>query len=212
MPFTTDRDLLALQPTLFREVAWLAQTLHRGTLRIEAGELIAVTGAFPAAVAPGHVAVLDDRPLEIAAITSPTSLTVSLSRAAVDDPVIPPADTANLSGSIATFAPQIRIIHDQLLRMLGLAPSQQAIDPLAPTESAIVNPRDLWLVEALGTLHLIYTSASATLAPDSALAQRAAHYQQRFAEERWRARALLDLNNDGLADTTRALNTLHLAR
>lgn len=212
MPFTTDRDLLALQPNLCREVAWLAQTLYRGTVKIESGQLIAVTGSFPASIAPGHIAVIDDRPLEIVSVTSSTGLTVSLTRTAPDAPAIPPADTGNLPGSIVTFAPQIAIIHDLLLRMFGLEASRRTIDPLAPDESAILNPRDLWLVEALGALHLIYTSASATLTPDSALAQRAAHYHQRFTRERWRARALIDLDSDGLANATRTLSTLHFER
>jgi hypothetical protein len=210
--FAQDRNLLLLAPSLFRDVAWLSQTLHRGTLNIASGQLITATGTFAAAIQPGHIAVLDERPLEITAITSPTSLTVSLIRADPAEPIIPPADSSNAPGAIATFAPQIGLIHDQLLRMLDLEPAQQAIDPLAPTEASILNPRDLALVESLGALHLIYATASATLTHDTALVQRAAYFHDRFTKERWRARALLDLNNDGRADTTRALRTLHLTR
>lgn len=212
MPFTTSHALLSLQPNLCREVVYLAQTLHRGTVKIESGQLVAVTGTFPASIAPGHIALCGDLPLEVVSITGPTSLTVSLTRASPDAPVIPPADTANLTGSIVTFDPQIAVIHGLLLRSLGLDLSQQSIDPLAPGESAILNPRDLGLVEALGTLHLLYTAASATLAPDSALAQRAAHYHERFAQARWRARALIDLDGDGLADATRTLRATPLTR
>lgn len=212
MPFTTSHALLSIQPNLCREVVYLAQTLHRGTVKVASGQLVAVTGAFPASIAPDQIALAGDLPLGIVSITGSTSLTVSLTRASPDAPVIPPADTANLTGSIVTFDPQIAVIHGLLLRALGLDPSQQAVDPLAPGESAILNPGDLALVEALGTLHLIYASASATLAPDSALAQRTAHYHDRFARERWRARALIDLDGDGLADATRTLNTPPLTR
>lgn len=212
MPFVTSDTLLTLQPNLCREVAYLAQTLHRGTVKIDAGQLVAVTGAFPASVAPGQIAIVGDLPLGIVSVTSSTSLTVSLTRPAPDAPAIPPADTANLTGSIVTFAPQIAVIHDLLLRALGLGPAEQTVDPLAPGESAVLNPDDLALVEALGTLHLIYSTASASLAPDSALAQRAAHYHDRFARERWRARALIDLDGDGLADATRTVRTPPVSR
>lgn len=97
--------------------------------------------------------------------------------------------------------------------MLGITPtSATPTTPDAVLESQILNPRDLTLVESLGALHLIYSAASAALSEDSPQAQRARMYQQRFASERWRARAEIDLDNDGLADAVRTLNVSHLLR
>ena len=213
MPFITDRDLLALQPSLFREVSYLSQTLLRATLAVASGQLTISGGAaFPASVHVGHVALVGDRAMEITAITSSTSLAVSLTRAEPDGSVIAPPAIADTPGSIATFGPQIGIIHHQLLRMLGLEASERAIDPFAPGEASVLNPRDLAMVEAVGTLHLIYTAAAAVTASESPLSARAAHYKERFSQERWRARAIIDTDGDGRADAVRTVNVLRMTR
>ena len=205
--------LMPLSQQLFREVAFLAQTLFRATLKVQSGQLVIIGGGtFPASIQPGHVAMLGERPLEIVSITSSTSLTVSLTRAHAAGQVLVPADTADLPGSIATFDPQIGIIHQQILRMLGLEAARQTLDADGPGESAVLNPADLSLVETLGSLHLIYSAAAAALTVDSPLATRAAHFRERFAQERWRARAIIDLDADGRADTVRTLNVIRLTR
>lgn len=211
MPFITDRDLLVLQPSLFREISYLSQTLLRGSMHVESGQLMqSGTLDFPSSIQPGQVALVGDRPLEIVERSTSSSLTVSLTRAEPGGDVIAPPDIADAPSSIVTFAPQIAIIHHQLLRMLGLDTAEQSIDPDAPSESAILNPRDLALVEAVGTLHLLYSTAAAALSTDSPLAARAAYYRERFAHERWRARAIIDTDGDGRADAVRAMNTVRL--
>jgi hypothetical protein len=212
MPFAQDRDLLALHPTLFREVSFLAQTLFRGTVQIASGQLTLSTGSFPASIQPGHVAVIDDRPVEIIGITGSTSLAVSLLRAAPDGPAITPPNIAPSPGLIATFDPQIAIIHAQVLRMLALEPAQQMLDPLAPGEAAVLNPRDLAPAEALGALHLVYSAAAAPIGAGTLLGGRATDFAERFARERWRARAIIDTDGDGRADAVRTLNITHLSR
>jgi hypothetical protein len=95
--------------------------------------------------------------------------------------------------------------------MLGIT-SDLITGPGIVSESSILNPADLTLVECLGALHLIYSAASAALADTSPLAQRARMYQERFAKERWRARARIDLDGDGIADAERSLAISHLVR
>lgn len=212
MPFISDRDLLALQPGLLGEVAWLAQTLYRGAVRVEAGRLIALTGSFGPAIRPGHIALAGEQPLEITALVSPTQLEVSLTRAAPDGPAIAPPDAPQSSGLVATFDPQIALAHHQVLRLLGLEPSRQAIDPDSPGESAVLNPRDLWMLEAAAALHLVYAAAAASLSAPSTLAMRADLFRRRFVEERARARAILDTNLDSRADAVRSPGALRLRR
>ncbi len=213
--FTTDRDLLALEPNLFRDISWLAQTLcfgagslSGGTLTLD-GPILAGTG-----VGAGNVVVVDRTPMEVLTAPAADTLTVSLSRPDPAGPPIIPADRTGVPVVIITFAPQLALVHRQLLAMLGIRDGSPT-PPIAPDtaiESQIVNPRDLALVETLGALHLIYSAASAALPETSPQAQRARMYQERFAKERWRARADIDLNNDGLADATRTLNISHLLR
>jgi hypothetical protein len=96
--------------------------------------------------------------------------------------------------------------------MLGLEPSQTTLDGWAPGEASVLNPRDLALVEALGVLHLIYSSAAAPLGDGNTLAARAEHFRDRFAHERWRARAIIDTDGDGRADAVRSMSVGVLRR
>ncbi|MEZ6233768.1 MAG: hypothetical protein R3B68_06225 [Phycisphaerales bacterium] len=211
--FTKDRDLLALEPALFRDVAWIAQRLVRGTGTIAGTTLTLATADTTleaAGVTTGHVLSYDNVALEVVERLSATTATVSRPRPDPDDPPIPPAPSAaNLLAEITTFAPQIAIIHDQLLRMLGIDPA----DPGAEiTETNITNPRSLILPEALGALHLIYTAAAAPQRRDGPLAERADMYRRRYAQERQRTVVRLDLDNDAIADATRRFSVAQLLR
>jgi hypothetical protein len=112
---------------------------------------------------------------------------------------------------IATFAPQIALVHAQVLRMLGIEPGAPA-SPGSVTESSITNSASLTLVESLGALHLIYTAAAALSGPASVLGARADQYRRRFSEERRLAAATIDLNGDGLPDATRRMNVFQFTR
>ena len=209
--FATDRDLLALEPNLFRDVSFLAQTLAVTTGTLAAG-VLALDDPLPdAAVSPGYVVVLDRTPLEILSITDPSTLVVSLTRPDPSGPQILPLNRAGAPVSITTFQPQLAIIHRQLLAMLGIAPAGASGPGIIP-ESAILNPRDLTPAECFGALNLIYSAAAAPLSDTSPQAQRARMYQDRFAQERWRARAEIDLDGDQVAEATRTLNVSHLQR
>jgi hypothetical protein len=211
--FSADRHLLSLEPNLFRDVAFLAQTLALTSGSLSAGTLTlddpVPTG--PGAVERGGVALVGRTALEILTVSSSTSLIVSLSRPDPTGPQILPANRAADPVAITSFRPQLAIIHRQLLAMLGINPDA-APAPGIVTEADILNPQDLSLVESLGALHLIYSAAAAALSDTSPQARRAEMYRQRFNEERWRARAEIDLNADGAADATRTLNVSHLVR
>jgi hypothetical protein len=209
--FSHDRDLLAIEPNLFRDVGWLSQTIAQTTGTLSAGTLTLADAVPTGAVEPGMVCVVGRAPLEILAVPDTSTLTLSLTRIAIDGPQLIPADRADAAVAISTFTPQRALIHAQLLRMLGIT-SDLITGPGIVSESSILNPADLTLVECLGALHLIYSAASAALADTSPLAQRARMYQERFAKERWRARARIDLDGDGIADAERSLAISHLVR
>jgi hypothetical protein len=210
--FATDRDLLALEPSLFRDIAWTGQRLLSCSGDV-AGTTLTITpsGAdFAAAgIAPGHIALVNGTAYEVVEVLTGTTATISRLRTDPAGPVIPPDEGTGLPVSISTFAPQLRTVHDQLLRLLDIEPS----DPAAlPNESSITNTRALILIESLTALHLIFTAAAALAAPGSTLWHRVAHYRQRITEERPHVAALLDLDSDGLPDATRRLSTFALLR
>ena len=209
--FSSDRDLLSLEPNLFRDISFLAQTLALTSGSLSAGTLT-LTDPIPAStVGPGNVALIGRTPMEILAAPSPDTLVLSLTRPDPTGPQIIPADRATDSVAIVSFRPQLSIIHRQLLAMLAIAPDAQPAIGVV-TEQSITNPRDLTLVESLGALHLIYAAASSTLPESAPASQRARSYLDRFNRERWRARAHIDLNNDGLPDAQRTLSILHITR
>lgn len=218
MPFSTDRDLLALEPNLFRDVAWSAQTrLSANDAAVASTTLTSASSDFAAArIAPGMIALVNDAPLEIVSVDSPTTLTVSRLRDDPSDDAIAPLPVA-LGGAlrIATFGPQREIVHRQLLTALGLDPApadagQPASD--RPTAAQVVNPRDLALVESLGALHLILSAAAALVGESSTLWTRAALHRDRFDHARRRLAAQLDLDQDGVADAIRHITVVHLTR
>ncbi len=223
MPFATDRDLLILEPNLFRDVQWTAQRLISATATVSGTTLTASGVDFAASgVEAGAVAIVDGVPVEVVSRTSATVLVVSRPRVGLDDAAIPPSPSTSKTLTIHTFRPQIELVHQQVLRMVGIDPFEPAAQVAAGgggalTEAAILNPRALRLVEALGTLHLIFAGASAiggigSTGPDTPIALRARFYRERFDEARRRAAVRIDTDGDGIADATRYLNLMQLAR
>lgn len=212
--FITDRDLLVLEPNLFRDVGWLGQRLCDGTATVSGTALTLTSSpsAGDAGVTAGHVVVIGGLALEVLARTGPTSLTISKLRADPGDPAITPGAIGVTSAQVWTLAPQIAVAHGQILRLLGIEPGASPALPGQATESQIVRPRSLWLLEALLTLNLVYASAAALSGADSPVAQRAEHYRQRAAAERARAVAYLDTNGDGQAEVARYVGVACLSR
>jgi hypothetical protein len=152
------------------------------------------------------VVVLGGVPLEVTAVTSGTGLEVSRLRASVDDAVLPPGDGSGVSFTLVSFAPQLAIVHRQLLGMLGLD------RPDGPGEEVVVDASTLAHAEALGALHLVYAAASALSGPSSALGARAAMYADMFSRARQTLAVGLDLDGDGVVDATRRPALMQLVR
>lgn len=210
--FTTDRDLLPLEPSLFRDVAWSGQRLlaQEGSI---VGNTLTLLGTDLAAlgVTTGHVVTISGTPYEVIARPTSTTLTISRPRAFPTDPILPPSPGTELAVEITTFAPQRALAHAHLRRAAGLDPAGST-NPGAVTTAHVLNQSDAALAEALAALHLIF-SAAAILTPDSSpLNQRAAAYALRARAELRRLRLNIDLNADGAQDATRALGALFFER
>ena len=200
--WASDRDLLVLEPGLFRDVLWLGQRLWSGTASVS-GTTLTVAGTDLAAlgVGAGHVVVVDGAGLEVLARPSATALTVSRPRSAATEAAIPPAAGSGLAAAIATFRPQIAVAHRQVLRMLGLAEGEGRPGVLG--ETAVTNAPELVTLEAAAALHVILAAAGGLAGENSALAQRGRFYRELFERERGRVAAQLDTDGDGAADATR---------
>lgn len=211
--FATDRDLLQHEPRLFNDVRWAGQTLLEagGTLTAD-GLSVAAPGLDPGArgIAEGCVALLDGLAVEVTDAKSPGALGVSLLRARRGDAAIGVSGGPRAVGVVvATFRPQIALVHDRILRALGLATPEEAGSLGA---EAVTNPGALVRVAALGALHAIYASASALVESGSPIWAKAQMYRERFIEERRRVRVDIDLDGDGRPDATRTISAMRFVR
>jgi hypothetical protein len=214
MAFAVDRDLLVLEPGLFREVLWTGQRLVSGSGNAS-GTALTMSSQdvlFDAAdVGDGNVVLVGGTAYEVIDRVSGTVLTISRLRGSPEGAAIPVTGATGAEVIVATFGPQLATVHRQVLRMLGIEPDVTPPEG-EPTEASIVNPGALARLEALGALHLVYSAAGSSLGIDSPPAQKSMLYRERFAAERQRVVALLDLDGDGRPDATRRLNVIQFLR
>lgn len=210
----TDRDLLQHEPRLFNDVRWAGQTLFEGSGTLNAaGDRVTIAGfdATARGIGVGCVALLDGLAVEIVDVATPGSLGVSLLRSRRGDSVIGVTGGPRSVGVVvATFRPQIALVHDRILRALGLATLDD--EPGQFGEAAITNPGSLVRIEALGALHAVFASASALVEANSPMWARAQMYRERFIEERRRVRMEIDLDGDGVPDATRTITAMRFVR
>jgi hypothetical protein len=209
-----DRDVLVLEPNVFRDLAWAGQRLSRGsgsisgtTLTIASPEVALDT----ADVAAGHVAVVGGTPYEVVARLSSTQLTISRLRERVTDAAIPPTGATNQETSITTFRPQIALVESQVLRMAGFEPDGSERPGRLPS-SAVRVDAELTRLVCLGALAVIWSAASGLLGERSAGWSRAEWYRRRFEEERTRVSVAVDAGGDGVIEARRALRSVSMIR
>ncbi len=212
----TDRDLLALEPRLFHDVAWLGQRAHASeSVEVQGGGVTVVdaSGPFVAGrIGPGAVLLLDDVAVEVTSVVDPTTASVSLVRARSGDPPIPAGSlgaTARLAAF--TFRPQLEIAHRQALALFGLSDEASPPAGLAPV-SGVVDASGLALVEALGALRLIHEAAAPIVGSGAASAGKAGRYASRHAALVRSLVVGIDDTGDGAADRTVRATTLTLRR
>lgn len=212
--FASDRDLLAVEPNLFRDVAWLSQRLLRGTGSISGTTLTisAADGALDTAGAgPGSVVVVDGVAYEVIERLSATQASISRPRASALDPILPPAAVSGKDTGVITFAPQIAAVHTEILARLGIGVGVGE-EPDGPTEASITNPAALVRLEVLGTLAMVWGAAAALQGQGSPAAERAEWYRARFGRERESVSVRLDLDGDGQTDAARHLGSTRMVR
>lgn len=215
--FISDRDLVVYEPNLFRDAGWLGQKLGEDVVGISGTTMTALTMNFVSAgIEAGHVVTLEQASYEVVQRLSATTLQVSRIRAKRDGVAIAPPAIAAGNARFWTLSPQIGLAHAQVLRMIGLdSASAGALGTGAAgvlDESRVTNPGDLERLEALLTLHTVYSALAALRSADDPFSLRAEMYRQRAREERQRAVAYIDTDFDGKADVCRRLNAVVLSR
>lgn len=216
MQLCTDTDLLIQDPSVFTRAGLAAQTLlsgtgdlagtmftldtgvtSLGTARIQAGQVLslsgAVSGAFP-----------------IVSVESTTQLTVSATHAdlfplVASPPAVPIGSANDLAFVVRTFAPQIAIVSDMILRAAGLDDEDQII-------ATVLNPIAVARLVATGTLAQVYLAlASVSVTPVELLAS-ATRCEGFFRKSFEGFRIRIDTDGDGVADIVKRLGAIELVR
>lgn len=194
MAFSTDRDLLALEPNVFVDVPLASQQLLRAEDAVVDGTtLSSATSNFAAVdIAAGGVLVASGLTLEVVQRIDAQTLTVSLPRGGVDDPPLAPPLNGTVEITARTFAPQAAAAHARLRRVLGLTEDGSNASMLIASEQARH-------IEVLGTLAEIYRIAQGPLGDNDAFAARQHHYERAFAAAVHGLGVPVDVLGDGTA-------------
>ena len=212
MNFSTDRDLLALEPTLFNDVVFPSQTRLEVSDGVVSGTTLTSAAAnfANAQIDAGDVVLIATVPCEVIARVNATTLTVSRLRTQLSDAAIPPATGTSLAVIHRTFEPQARAAHDELLRSLGIDPQGES----AMTEDAIVSLSLMRDLELLATLIRIY-EAGAVQADETnreSFRAKVIDHRQALRAACRRGVIALDLDGDGVADSVRDLSVIEMVR
>lgn len=205
----TDRDLLVVEPHLFRDVVFVSQTpANFADATVMGTSLVSLTADFVlAGVTPGMVAVIDGVSIEILERLSATALVVSRPRANLADAPLPPTGGTALKGRVATFGPQIRAAELALRRDLGLSESGASIEGYAAIMDA-----GMFRAGVYGALSLIFSAAAAGSDATDPLWARARRYDQDRQRELRLLRLAFDTNGDGAGDLVRRTQPSRMVR
>lgn len=203
--FASDADLLACEPTVFTDVPLTNQQILQVTDAALSGVTVTSdTGGFSALEAE-QVAVLrsgeaDAAAFAIASVDDDHTLTLATAPSHF-------AVSTGLTLMGRTFAPQRQVIHEQLMRCLGLDPDGEDLD-----ESAVVSVGLVRRLETLGTLWKVYEAGSTLLGDNTLMAAKTAQYGRHFNRALAGAVVLIDADGDGLADEQRTPGVGRLVR
>jgi hypothetical protein len=213
--FCTDIDLLHWEPNLLRDASFASQTLLSGTADLS-GTSVTISGSpftfEDTKIQPNHLIHLGN-PLDgsypIVAVDSATQITISV----LYDGLFPdegesveaaPVGTASaISYAIRTFFAQRQIVSELLLQAAGLEADQS---------SAILNPTDLRRPCALGALQMIFSALAAVAEDPADFSTRADLYERLYRRALRSTVVEVDLDQDGIPESRRALNVMELRR
>lgn len=192
--FSNDADLLAYEPHVFTDLPFASQRRLRVTdAAVDGTTVTSETGGFTT-VAAGQVVVIEALAYAIASITDDNTL--ELAAAPVEL-----STTTGLTLTVPTLAPQAALVHDELLRAIGIDVDDAGADI---TEQSIVSTQLMRRLEAIGTLAHAYAAAVALVGDNETINTKADRYRQRYQRALNVAQVLIDADGDGLADAWRS--------
>ena len=211
MNFSTDRDLLVYEPNVFADIPFPGQERFHATDASITGTTLTSTSAdfAAAAVEGGSVVLINSIATEVVQRIDANTLSVSTLRSRLSDSLIGPGDTTGAEVIVRTFAPQAVLVHDELLRMIGIVTN----DPkFSLSQDDIVSESVMSRLEALGALHRIYSGAATVVGENEQLWRKADEYQRRYQTACRQAIVWLDTDGDGKGDLRKHFGVGELVR
>lgn len=196
--FTADRDLVVLEPVVFRDAAHLSQVLFAGMCSLD--QTLVLTDAPPPEcpeIAAGGVALIDGVAMEIVQRAGERELVVSLPRPDRAAAAVAWRTLASARIEVRGFSSLIAVVHRRLLADLGMSAGGPNADV---SREMVMNPDDWRNVETLGSLSLICTAAAAMRGDDDPMWGKAEHYRREHAAARRSLVVRVDRDADGVAD------------
>ena len=213
--FCLDRDLLALEPSVFLGTALAGQNLLAGTDgAIEVTTFSSESSDFQAAgvESGGVLCVYTTTPseglaVEIVSVDSATELTISVLRPDSLGTPTPPPPGDKLRFHIRTYKPQIRCLSESLAEKLRSMAEVHAVGTADFADSA-----QLRIATAHGALSAIFVARAENAADNDANWIKAQFYRSEFARLQSQLRLAVDADGDGVAERTRTLGNVNLRR
>ncbi len=210
-----DRDLLAVEPSVFTGGGFESQQLAAG----EDGVIVGTAFSSPSAsfvtakIEPGMVLCAystvpaEARACEIVSVNSPTSLTVSALRCDRDGAAIPPPGGSNLSYYINSFGPQIAAAQATLYEKLRRISEAEGIIGAEYADSA-----QLRLTVAFAALAHVFVARASNATANDANWIKSVFYRRQHLSALSAIRLAKDCNGDGVAEQTRTVGNVSLRR
>jgi hypothetical protein len=209
--FCTDIDLLHWEPTIFKDAAFVSQTLLQTTADVDGTSVTINSGSLTTShIEAGGVITLGgsiDGSFPIVEVNSAIELTLSvLYDKLFDDPSEPSrgaAEVAGVDAVVRTFWAQRRIVTELLLQSLGLG-----VDEM----EKVLSVNTLKRAAVLGTLQMIYSALAAAAGDPTNYVVRMQLYETLYRRSLRSSRVELELDLDGEADTIRTLSVCEFIR
>ncbi len=202
MYFADDIDLLPWEPSVFLETAFAHQALLKdspGTLTTTG---LVMNSAVLADILPGMVGAItlaDDsltQLLEFTAIADTTHATVSALRGRASESPLPPLVGGAVKVTVISFRPQIAVIGDELLALVGIA-SDRTSDP-TPASNNLTGFRT---ATVFGTLAALFRTLAEATPPTNITLAKKAFYETLAQTSRRTITATVDEDHDGTPET-----------
>lgn len=208
MALINNLELMRVEPKLFEDAGSSGMVLATATDGvISSNTLSSASSDFTAAgVAVGDIVVADGEAMEITAINSATSLSVSRRRSKSATSVLQPKAGTTLSLSIFSFEIVIERVESWVLVALGIGAGQgvQLAD--------VLNQEDLKRLIVLRTIAQGFARSAAVDPLSAPLAALEVFYEQLADETARLTLALVDSNGDGQVDAVRKIGAAALTR